>query len=223
MVWFLQNTKSINIIKKGFVDVNGVCPGCGTKVKFLPIDDCYDVIYQKPNNWQVIFGQRICPDSNCRAHIFFDLETNIYNNSYINIYPTTVNLNNITIEKLPVEIQNSFKEALICYENGCYIASAILIRKTLESICNLNRSSGKNLHERIQNLKNKITISEPLYDAMFELKYLGNDAAHIESQHFEKINKEELEIGLTILIEILRALYEHKDLLESFKKLKTTS
>ena len=222
MVLKFDNVTTLNISENNYVDIFGVCPGCGTKVQFVPIKGCFDIECITLTGFNIITGQRCCPDSNCMTHIFFEYYKNMnaYNQCSTKIIPRNFQLYNISVEKLPEEIKSSFKEAVLCYGHDCFTASAILIRKVLENICLLNNATGKNLHEKIESLKDKVTLSKTLYDAMFELKYLGNDAAHFESKHFEKIEQNEAEIGLTILIEILRALYEHEDLINSFKALK---
>lgn len=222
MVLKFDNVTSLQILENNFVDIYGVCPGCGTKVKFIPISGCFDIQCRTITGFTIITGQRYCPDQNCMAHIFFEYYKNMnaYNQSSTKILPRNFQLYNISVEKLPEEIKSSFKEAVLCYGHDCFTASAILIRKVLENICLINNAKGKNLHERIKSLKDKLTLSTTLYNAMFELKYLGNDAAHFESKHFEKIDQKEAELGLTILSEILRSIYEHEDLINSFKALK---
>ena len=44
--------------------------------------------------------------------------------------------------------------------------------------------------------------------------------AHVESEHFEQIGQIEVETALLLLTEILRALYEHKNILDKFRALK---
>jgi len=220
MVLKIENISAIKIYEDSFINISDICPGCGETVKFLPFDDCFDLYYQVTNNYIIFTGQRYCPNTNCNTHIFFEHHIPPVGRETNKITPRNFKSQNISLIKLPEEIRNSFKEAMLCYNSGCFIASAILIRKVLENICLLNNSKGKNLHERIKSLKDKLTLSTTLYNAMFELKYLGNDAAHFESKHFEKINQKEAELGLTILSEILRSIYEHEDLINSFKALK---
>jgi hypothetical protein len=38
-------------------------------------------------------------------------------------------------ENIPQKVLNAFEEAINCHSNSCFIASAIMIRKTLEEIC----------------------------------------------------------------------------------------
>ncbi len=201
--------------------VTGVCPKCGRTVQFVPINDCDDFYFNDGGCNDYYFGQRLCPDRNCFAHVFFKLQKNSGGPIYTEIIPQKFILKNLDLSKLPHDIANCINEAVVCYDNSCYVASAIMIRKTIEEICKIQNATGKNLHTRLKDLESKITISKPLYDSMFELKYLGNDAAHVISTNFEHIGEKEIELGLVLLVEILRALYEHQDLLEQFKSLKS--
>lgn len=210
----------LSVEDDGFIKIDYVCPECGNHVIFQPYKDCLDLNYSDGSCDKYFFGQRICPDPECRAHIFFIKEVNSGGPSYTKIYPFKVRLNNLDMNKLPQNINSSLDETLRCFNASCYRASAIMIRRTLEEICELQETIGKNLHEKIKDLRSKITISDQLYEAFMELKFLGNDAAHIESKYFEQIGKIEVETALLLLTEILRALYEHQNILDKFKALK---
>lgn len=201
--------------------VNGYCPKCGQKVIFSKIKDSKDLqCYNAYGHGYKILGQRHCPDMNCFAHIFFIIHVNSGGYSDIEIFPNKFPIQSLDFNLLPGGIKETLNEALECYNHSCYKASAIMIRRTLEEICEECSVKGDNLHQKIEKLKSKINISEDLYNAFVELKFLGNDAAHIESKHFEKIKNEEIEVAITLLIEILRALYQHKNILDSLKALK---
>jgi hypothetical protein len=49
---------------------------------------------------------------------------------------------------------------------------------------------------------------------------LGNDAAHIESQEFNTVGKEEVEIGIQFTKEVLKAVFQYSDLLAKLRSLK---
>jgi hypothetical protein len=71
-------------------------------------------------------------------------------------------------------------------------------------------------------------ISEPrsypqeLLDGLGDLRLLGNDAAHIESQEFNTVGKEEVEIGIQFTKEVLKAVFQYSDLLGKLRSLKRT-
>jgi hypothetical protein len=106
-------------------------------------------------------------------------------------------------------VLNAFEEAIKSHANSCFIAAAIMIRKTLEEICIERGAAGKNLYSKLQDLGGKILIPKELLEGMNELRLLGNDAAHIEAQTFSEIGKEEIEVSLDFVKEILKAVYQY--------------
>lgn len=208
-----------------YADVSTKCPACGKHSTFNIITDCRDVKYEKIKNANYLYyGQRVCPQKDCKKHIFFILDTLKIPDGqimeHLQIYPEKADLPELDYKSIPKKIKGALTESITCLEKECYIASAIMIRKTLEEICHDKGAIGDNLHQRINNLKDKITISNDLYDGLFELKYLGNDAAHIESTHFSEVGKNEVQLGLSLTIRILQSLYEDGKILEKFRSLK---
>lgn len=67
----------------------------------------------------------------------------------------------------------------------------MMVRRLLEEICDLNNAKGVDLHKRPEALKTKIVLPQTLFDAMNELKVLGNDAAHVEAKAYDNIGKDE--------------------------------
>lgn len=199
---------SISSPHQGNANISIRCPNCGHKGVFIVIVN--DLLI----NGSIYVGQRKCPNENCRGHIFF-----IRSSSHrIFTYPSET----IPFDKanIPTKILSAFEEAIICHSNQCYIASAIMIRKTLEEICINEKAGGDNLFKRIKNLGGKIMIPKDLIDGMDELRLLGNDAAHIEANTFEQIGREEIEISIEFTKEILKATYQYEDLLSKLRSLK---
>jgi hypothetical protein len=67
-----------------------------------------------------------------------------------------------------------------------------------------------------------VLLPQELLDGLDDLRLLGNDAAHIESQEFNNIGKEEVEIGIEFAKEVLKAVYQYADLLARLRSLKRT-
>lgn len=97
-----------------------------------------------------------------------------------------------------------------------------MVRKTLEELCRDRGANGKNLKERIKDLGTKIVLPTELLEGLDDLRLLGNDAAHIESQEFNKIGKDEVEVGIEFAKEILKAVYQYSALLNRLRSLKKT-
>lgn len=185
------------------------CPHCGHNGTFESVGS--DI---KNNNRT--FGLRRCPNSKCFGHLFF-----VYNNQSSEIIITHPS-DTIPFDKenIPVKVLNAFQEAIITHSNNCFVASAIMIRKTLEEICVNRGAIGKNLYARLQDLGTKIVVPKELIEGMQELRLLGNDAAHIESNTFDEVGKNEVEISIEFTKEILKAVYQYESLLNKLKSLK---
>ncbi len=122
--------------------------------------------------------------------------------------------------KIPQKVVEAIEEAIICHSTECYIAAAIMVRKTLEELCRDRGAKGDNLKARINNLKSKVILPQELLDGLHDLRLLGNDAAHIESLEYEKVTQEEVEIGIEVAKEILKAVYQYTNLIDKLKSLK---
>lgn len=155
----------------------------------------------------------MCINSACRGHIFY-----IQCNETILTYPpTTIPFNSDGIHE---KILSGFREAIICHLNDCFISAAIMLRKTLEEICSDQNAKGDNLYKRLEALSKIIILPNELIEATQELRLLGNDAAHLESETYDQIGKQEIEISVEFIKEILKAVYQYKVLLGKIRGLK---
>ena len=75
----------------------------------------------------------------------------------------------------------------------------------------------KSIHTQMQELKAKITLPEDLFDAMGELKALGNDAAHIDAKDYADIGEEEAKDSIELAKEILKSRYQYKNLVDRLR------
>jgi hypothetical protein len=90
----------------------------------------------------------------------------------------------------------------------------------LEELCRDRNAAGGNLKERIKALSAKVVLPQELLDGLDDLRLLGNDAAHIESQEYTKVGKEEVEVGIEFAKEVLKAVYQYAALLGKLRALK---
>ncbi len=104
-----------------------------------------------------------------------------------------------------------------------------MVRKTLEELCHDRGATGGNLKERLRAIGTKILIPQELLDGLDDLRLLGNDAAHIESQEFDTVGRDEVEIGIQFAKEVLKAVFQYSkavfqysDLLAKLRSLKRT-
>jgi hypothetical protein len=196
------------------------CPGCRQKGTFDPLNvrDVRIAGFQT-NNSNYIVGIRRCPDLTCGALVFF-----------ISDLVTRELLASLPAERidfdatdLPAAVRSALEQAITCHANDCLIAAAIMVRKTLEELCSDRQATGKNLKEKIKDLGNKIVLPQELLQGLDDLRLLGNDAAHIESQVFDQIGKNEVEIGIEFAKEVLKATYQYSALLSKLRALKKSA
>lgn len=189
------------------------CPGCGQVVTLEPVGQ-FDVSIDEGAGKKVLSGQRRCPNSECRALIFVVLRSGKLVASYP---PERLDFD---ATSLPDAVRTALEEAVVCHSANCFIASAIMVRKTLEELCADKNASGKNLKDKLRALGPTVVIPTELLDGLDDLRLLGNDAAHIESQTFIRVGREEVEVGIEFAKEVLKAVYQYSNLLTKLRALK---
>ena len=200
------------------------CPACKQIGTFDPIfvdgtnrqNGMHDLRLMRGGAIQLYFGQRWCPNPKCEAHIFF-----VYDAPKQQIaisYPgERIDFDST---KIPQPIVAALEEAITCHANQCFVAAAIMVRKTLEELCADRGAKGPNLKERIKALGTNVVLPMDLLSGLDDLRLLGNDAAHIESQEYAKVDQEEVEVGIDVTKEVLKAVYQYSALVDRLKALK---
>jgi hypothetical protein len=193
--------------------INLKCPVClrqNTLTEYKQIND----LTTSTDDGPILIGVRRCANPECYTHIYFIQQNNTINATF------PLDKMSFDASNIPARIVHSLQEAINCYSNDCFIAAAIMIRKTLEELCQDRNAGGKNLKERINSLRAKVILPTELLDGLDELRLLGNDAAHIESQEFEKVGKEEVSVAIEFTKEVLKAVYQYTILANRFQSLK---
>ena len=188
------------------------CPYCRREIVAEPLRQ--DLSIMSRGGTKYYSGQRRCPNKECLGHIFVIFSAG---KLVVTYPPTRIDFNP---ENIPRDIINTFEQAITCHSTGCFVASAIMVRRTLEEVCVDQGTEGNNLKKRIEDLKSKITISKELLDGMNELRILGNDATHVEAKEYENISEEETTIAIECAKEILKSLYQQGSIVEKLKSLK---
>jgi len=159
-------------------------------------------------------GMRICPNKECRALVFWAEDKN----ARLNVLPPEVI--DFDATNLPPRILASLEEAIKCHAAGCYKASALMVRRVLEELCEDKNAIGNNLMARIKALGTTVIIPAELLAAADELRLLGNDAAHIEAKTYDQIGAEECSIAIELAKELLKAVYQYTSLVARLQALK---
>lgn len=204
-----------------FFSAESVNPNAGAQPLSLRCPKCHQratldsITTQDARLPEVIVGHRRCPNPACYVHIFVAYEPPA---SVIASYPAE--RLDFDATNLPPKVLASLEEAVTCHASGCYVAAAMLVRKTLEELAHDRQATGDNLKLRIRALRTKVVLPDELLDGMDDLRLLGNDAAHIESQDYATVGKEEVEVAIELTKEILKGVYQYVDLLARLKALK---
>lgn len=200
--------------------VNGECPHCHKKSAFQSVGSI-DILTDYVGDLRYILGTRRCPG--CENAVFCVLKMYVskigeqlieLDHLFPKPYPQ------IEKEGVPEMVTKFLTEAMICFREGCFTASAIMIRRTLEEICSQAGAEGPNLHARILDLPNKTAIHQRYIDAMMDLKYLGNDAVHIELKNFDQIGKDEVDLGLELIQTIIQSWFKFMHIQGKLQNLK---
>ncbi len=193
------------------------CPACKQLGTFGYVDPGYKDYAISKEKQVFHFGQRKCPKVECQAHIFV-----IYSNrKIIASYPSEkIEFDSANI---PEKVLKPLEEAITCHSIACFNASALMIRKSLEELCADKEATGGNLKEKINSLNSKVLLPKELLEAADHIRLLGNDAAHINSNVFNNIGKEEIEVAIELTKEIVKGIYQYSSLLQKLKKLKKGS
>ncbi len=186
------------------------CPHCGQNGTFEAIPNFPDI--QVPQHW---LGMRRCPNPACLGQLFF-----IATHQYLieSSYPAL--RIDFDSTQIPDRIKESLSEAVTCHAEKCYVAAAIMLRRCLEELCEDRKAAGGDLKARIAALRGKVVLPNELFEAMDELRILGNDAAHVEAKVYDEIGEPQVAVGIELVKEILKATYQMDGLVKRLKALK---
>jgi Domain of unknown function (DUF4145) len=195
------------------------CPHCGGLGAFRPVHQHANISYTKhfgpqPQNpglttapIHLTASLRQCPNPLCQGIVLVVQQ----NTGRIVLLLPPERLD-FSANNLPETCRETLTEAVACHAAGAYRAAAMMVRRLLEEICADNDAKGADLHKRLEALKTLVVLPQALFDAMGELKALGNDAAHVEARAYDNIGREEAEDSIELAKEILKALYQLKGL-----------
>jgi Domain of unknown function (DUF4145) len=200
--------------------LNARCPACRHQSAFDVIGQDFLVPEKVGNDipgTYVYWGARRCPNLSCGAVVLVART----DHTPWEMFPAeTIDFD---ASDLPESVVSALDEAITCHAHDCYVAAAIMVRKTLEIVCDDRGATGNNLYERITDLGNQMLMPQPMRDALHDLRLLGNDAAHIESQVYNGVGAAEVEAAIALTKEVLKATYQYESIMGRLKALKKDS
>lgn len=191
------------------------CPSC-RHVGVLEAFGADVQISDGQNGFRV--GYRRCPKDGCHQFIVVYFRTD---GTIEEAYPRE--RLDLDTDGIPDAIVDCLEESLTCHAEGCYRAAAMMVRRSIEVLCDLNNAQGGNLKARVAALGTKVVIAKPLLEGMDHLRLLGNDAAHVNASDYEEIGAEELTLAIDVTKEIMKAVYQNAELVARLEALKSRS
>lgn len=164
-------------------------------------------------------GERICPNPACAALIYV-----VYIPSSAEViasYPPE--RLDFDASALPPVVQEPLEEAIDCHAGECYSAAAVMVRRTLEAVCQDQGATGDDLYKRIESLGKKIVLPKGMIKALHNLRLLGNDAVHVEARAYAEVGKREVEVAVDVTKTILQATYQMDAILDELEGLKAST
>jgi Domain of unknown function (DUF4145) len=202
-----------------------ICPGCAREGNFFGEGPDLQLQVPDPENKSMVthlwVGNRFCPNKGCSTHVFvvYQQQGGPFDPFRV-LHSFPAGRIEFNVAGVPEKVRNAFDEALTCTANECYVGAAMLIRKTLEAVCEDRSATGDDLNARIRDLQSKVVLPKELFEAMHDLRLLGNDAAHIKAKTYDDIGKDEVLVGVELAKEVIKATYQYKGLLGKLQALK---
>ncbi len=212
-----HNVISANAANPAIVNLR--CPHCNHQGAFHGFGNANDISWSKrasSNGAPVHFqaGLRKCPNPSCSGLVHVVTS----DGRVIESYPPEVI--DFDSTNLPANILSSLEEAVKANAAGCHRASALMVRRVLEELCDDKKATGGDLKQRLAALGTTVVVPKELLDAADELRLLGNDAAHISAKNYDAIGDNENTLAIELAKELLKAVYQYASLVDRLKALK---
>lgn len=175
------------------------CPSCAEPTNFL-IDGVHTVLDAAPPDEYSFAHCSKC--NNPAMFVREDMGDGFENDFYVRVYPP--HDRHIGFY-LPVVVRESYEEAVRCETANAWIASVVMVGRTLEAVVKEYDPNEKSAYKGLQTMQKNGVISQELLDWSNELRVLRNIGAHASSQKVEQVDAKE---SLDFLQAILEILYD---------------
>jgi len=104
---------------------------------------------------------------------------------------------------LPPKLGRVYKETRAALMQDSPVLAGIGIRAIVESVCNEENASGRNLFEKITGLVSLNLITRGEAEILQRLRFMGNEAAHSVKEHTQN----ELNLAFDVVEHLLKTVY----------------
>jgi hypothetical protein len=194
------------------------CPTC-LHVAVLDARGADKTVRRGGNNVLMLAsGERVCPNPECQALIWV-----IYclGDPVEILFSYPPERFDFDVSDLPASVKEPLEEAIDCHANGSFKASALMIRRTLEAVCQDQGVRGDgSLFDRIEVLGKEVVLPTAMITGLHNLRLLGNDAAHVDARDYLEVGEAEVEAALDVTKLILSATYQSAKTLQALDALR---
>jgi len=124
----------------------------------------------------------------------------------------------VAVNGVPSEIDVDFLEAQKCYAAEAYKATAVMCRRTLETVADLQHATGNGLFEKIKDLYDREIITKGTFEIATQVRLFGNYGAHPKDDLLGGVTKEDAGVVLEITQHLLKDAYEIPEKTEKLRQ-----
>lgn len=144
------------------------------------------------------------------GNIIMDEKVTIFPNEQLTNYSSAFTFSS----ELPEQILTIYEETIKAINMQMNILAGGGLRAIVEAICKDKKVQGRNLEDKIDELKAKDFLTKSQADLLHEERYIGNKALH----EIEPTPIKDLQDGLEIIESMLKTIYVLPDKAERLKK-----
>jgi hypothetical protein len=175
------------------------CSSCNARVQMIRVDThLRHVPPENGNNELYAFGH--CPECERPAILSAEEVGHEQYSEFEQIYPVP---QAGVVWNLPKKVDESYREALRCSAAGAHIATAVMVRRTLEAIAREFSPNARTLAQGLKAMHEQGVISNELSHWGDELRFLGNIGAHPTEVEVTGLDAEEAVEFLDAIVETL--------------------
>ena len=120
---------------------------------------------------------------------------------------------------IPAGVRGVLEEARTCFGAKAFSAAVVMVRRTLEGLCQDLGVQGQNLHQALRTLADRRLLDDRLIEWAQSLKAIGNVGAHYSAETISRLDAQD---ALELAEAILDYVYVFTAKYEAFKTRRTT-
>ena len=183
------------------------CPFCHHQGTFGSIGNVKDAVAGS-----LVQGIRYCPNVECHRLVFvcFTVRSDKTIVELEHFPPNTIDFDTTG---LPPGVERALWEAVTCFGAESYNASAVMLRRAIEEMCDDLGVPDDDLVKRISKLSSVISVNPRVIDGLHKIRIFGNQGGHSGVTRYEQVSRKTVEIALGVTKRLIQAAYQDQDVI----------